>query len=228
MWFSRRFLWFGLRACVYCGSLDRRSDGLCDVCSEELWSWVDPDTGLFVQRIEKLQVESLFHWVPGRHEVLSRLVGALKGANAEDIWNHYANEFWRLRLLTDTGKVKPLLLIPSPSRGGHKDHALAFAEGLAAMSGAQIYSCLSRLDEKSQRKKSRSERLRLRMEYSANFTLEDFAQKSAGRYIVFVDDIVTTGATARAAWKCLGKPRDFAVWSLAQRGLSCGASRDLV
>ncbi len=53
----------------------------------------------------------------------------------------------------------------------------------------------------------------------------DFDAKS---FWIFADDIITTGATARAAHKALGTPKHFEVWVLAQRALSCGASRDLL
>lgn len=33
----------------------------------------------------------------------------------------------------------------------------------------------------------------------------------------FVDDVLTTGSTALAAWQALGHPRHFTVWSLIYR-----------
>jgi len=38
--------------------------------------------------------------------------------------------------------------------------------------------------------------------------------------VIFVDDVITTGATARAAWLSLGRPERFVVWSLARRLLT--------
>ncbi|MDE0119421.1 MAG: hypothetical protein OXM55_05380 [Bdellovibrionales bacterium] len=43
---------------------------------------------------------------------------------------------------------------------------------------------------------------------------KDFFQK---KKIIFVDDILTTGATARAAWQALKKPRYFVIFTLAWR-----------
>jgi len=226
---SKNLLWFGLRACLYCGSLRRNSDGLCEICSENLWAWQPKEYGLFHQRIEKLQVSSLFHWVPKKQEVLSRLARALKGEGGESLWQFYGEEFWSRKLLDHRdSKIRPLLLIPSPAKNNKKDHAAFFTQSLVSASGATAYPCLRRVEQLSQKEKSRSERFRAKLEWSEDFTQPDFAKISVGKQVIFIDDVVTTGATAKAAWKTLGKPRDFAVWSLAQRGLSCGASTDLV
>lgn len=229
MLFSEKLLWFGLRGCLYCGSLDRGSDGLCLVCSEDLSSWQQPDGGLFHQEVHKLKVEALYEWIPGQQEVLSKLVHALKGDRSENLWRHYAEEFLRRRW-SERATKKTYLLVPAPSRDGRNDHALHFVKGLvAAHAGLELYNCLSRdCGVGPQKKRKRSERQRTTLEWAENFTHADFNAKAAGKHIIFVDDIVTTGSTARAAWRTLGKPRDFAVWALAQRGLSCGASRDLV
>lgn len=226
---SEKLLWFGLRGCLYCGSLDRGPDGLCLVCSEDLSSWHQPQGGLFHQEVHKLKVEALYEWIPGQQEVLSKLVRALKGNRSEKQWHHYAEEFLRRRWIERATK-KAYLLVPAPSRDGKNDHAQHFVNGLvAAHAGLELYNCLSRdCGAGSQKKRKRSERQRTTMEWAENITQADFNAKAAGKHIIFVDDVVTTGSTARAAWRTLGKPRDFAVWALAQRGLSCGASRDLV
>lgn len=226
---SEKLLWFGLRGCLYCGSLDRGPDGLCLICTEDLSSWLDGDNNLFHQEIHKLAVYTLYEWLPGRQEVLSKLVHILKGRTGEKLWQYYAEEFIRRRWSEKVSK-KSYLLVPAPARDGSKDHAHCFAKGLShAGVGYEIYNCLSRGSiQGSQKKRARSERERAVLYWAENFTYVDFVAKAAGKHVIFVDDVVTTASTARAAWRTLGKPRDFAVWALAQRHLSCGASRDLV
>lgn len=228
---SEKWLWFGLSGCLYCGSLGRNADGLCAVCSEDLWEWQRKTGGLFHQKIHKLEVQALFRWLPGKQEVLSRLLRALKGEGGEKLWRIYAEEFLRLRIPDKaSSKAKPFLLIPAPSRTGKEDHARYFAKALIQLGlNAEICNCLSRGNVKgSQKKRSRRLRQKARLEWAENFTLSDFNAKSVGKHIIFIDDVVTTGSTAMAAWKTLDKPRDFAVWALAQRSLSCGATRNLL
>ena len=45
-------------------------------------------------------------------------------------------------------------------------------------------------------------------------------------HVIFVDDVITTGATASAAFKALGEASSFQVWVLAEKTLS-GAGVDL-
>ncbi len=226
---SDKLLWFGLRGCLYCGSLDRGPDGLCAFCSEDLWSWQQRDGRLFHQRIHKLPVEALFKWIPGRQEVLSKLIRAMKGEGGEKLWQHYAEEFLR-RHWGDNASQKQCLLIPAPSRRGSEDHAFYFAQAFeAAGVSFEFYNCLSRTEVAgSQKKRTRLQRERTTIAWAENFTQADFNAKCAGKHVIFVDDVVTTGSTVRAAWRTLGRPRDFAAWALAQRALSCGASKDLI
>jgi predicted amidophosphoribosyltransferase len=223
------FWWYGLRGCYFCGSLFPLSEGLCQVCARDLWSWA-PDEQLYIQDLEDQEVASLFQWIPGQQQVLSFLILALKGAHGGRAWQYFAEEFWRRYLSTQEPFSKRVLLVPSPGQEGRRDHAFLFTEGLAKASGVQICNCLKRdsMAGKAQKTKSRQQRARVSFQWAENFSLAEFRARASDMKIVFIDDVVTTGATAKAAWKTLGKPEDFTIWSLAQRSLSCGASTSLV
>lgn len=234
MGFSDELLWFGLRGCLYCGSIFRKADGLCDYCSKSLWE-ASSETEIHFQQLDgdlkerPLEVVSLFEWIPGQQEVLSRLVMALKGHDRRALWKYYAQCFWQRHLISFPAVDKRILLVPSPSRTLRVDHASLFTLGLQEAMGGAICNVLQREpDFIEQKRKSKEQRLAVRFQWAENFSAAQFRRLSRGHRIVFVDDVVTTGSTAKAAWKALGKPEDFTIWSLAQRSLSCGASMNLI
>lgn len=222
-----RFWRFGLHFCLNCGSAFPEDGGLCEYCREDLWDWVHQES-LYCHRQNGVTSWSLFEWIPGWQETLSRLILSLKGNETSALWRPYALEFWR-RYLISGPPSQTKILVPSPSRNGGPDHAGAFALHLADLSSSPLYDCLSRSEtDKAQKKRRRNERGRARFEWDEKFSLESFRAASQGKQVIFVDDIVTSGFTAKAAWKALGQPRDFAVWSLAQRSLPCGRPGDLL
>ncbi len=224
---DKKLLWLGLDGCLFCGSLVPSSDGLCLHCSAELWRWSGRKEIFFQQR-HKLAVYSLFTWYPNRQAVLSTLLTALKGEKCKDLWRTYAEEFWRRYLASNppSENRKPWLIVPCPSRSKKEDHAALFAKGLAEASGAAVYFCLATRDKgRSQKTKSRIERLRAEFDWSENFSRNQFRALCSGKRVIFVDDVFTTGGTALAAWKALGKPKDFTIWTLAQRASLAGRPR---
>ena len=229
MLIQRKFMWLGLNGCLYCGSYFPRDGGLCKTCADSLWRWTTHEE-LYYQTVSKLQVTSLFEWVPGLQEVLSRLVRSLKGSAREDLWQYYAEEFWIRYLVSNSvRRIQNLVLIPSPSRRGERDHAMQFALAIAQLSGAEVRCCLVRAGHSSAQKNlSRKQRFGVRFDWAENITAEQFQRETSGKRVIFIDDVLTTGATARSAWSTLGKPKEFAVWTLVQRSLSCGESGDLL
>lgn len=170
-------------------------------------------------------VKAYYEWKPGESDLLSRMFLALKDRRSSGAWTYHAEQFARQRI-GELGQ-RPIWIVPAPSRlETQKDHAYLWGEALAYLMGAEFKPCLARASDSHQRGGDRAERalieMRLREKYTGTLA------SSSEALLVFVDDIYTTGATARAAYRALGSPPHFEVWVLAHRSLSCGASGDLL
>jgi hypothetical protein len=130
---------------------------------------------------------------------MDSVVYSLKGGR-----NPYGFSLLTQIMLAHLGR--PRVPIYYPSRGV-PDHASALAQGLAGgPSGGEVIALI---------KESRSKQA---------FLGKGDRQKSAFLHsgspvknAVFVDDILTTGATARSGFAALGRPQGFEVWSLFYR-----------
>ncbi|KYG66645.1 hypothetical protein AZI86_06260 [Bdellovibrio bacteriovorus] len=119
-----------------------------------------------------------------------------------------------------------IYVVPAPSKKGQTDHAMLWAQGLSQALGAELLPCLRKTGQYAQRGADRGTRALIEMELIENNT--DTVDFESQILWIFADDIVTTGATARSAHIALGRPANFQIWALAQRSLSCGASKDLL
>jgi len=106
-----------------------------------------------------------------------------------------------------------ILWIPAPAKKpNHVDHAVELAMALQKICGGELFVELRRSNEESQKAKSREDRKEFRCYLDSDKTY-DFKNKQ----LIFVDDIITTGSTAYAAYVALGRPKDFFVMTVANR-----------
>jgi predicted amidophosphoribosyltransferase len=174
-------------------------DGFCRGCFSEVLENI-PRDGVHLPGLP-FPHESLLAWT----ELDSRpgeLVKALKGRHSRRGYRRLAIE-----MLKRWSPRKALFVVP-PSKSGGPDHAWVLAAELASLSGGDFCSPFVAVgDEGEQKAKGRQERQDLKFRLKFKPTVEAF---------IFVDDLMTTGATAKAAWKALGEPR-FSAWTVACR-----------
>lgn len=105
----------------------------------------------------------------------------------------------------------PCFIVPAPSERGENSHAHLFAKSLAEYLGWTYFSVLSKAKKtKSQKLQTREQRQRL----------EILSSETLGSARVWlIDDVITTGSTARSCYEALGKPTHFQVCALAYREL---------
>lgn len=158
---------------------------------------------------------------------LKAWVHALKHGGSKADYRKIAVEWIRRRQLTShVFMPTPTIIIPSPARlNGARDHAFCLAEALSEETGWSLLNLLEfqNLDEKTQKSKGihlrtqRAFKVRQRSEVlsSNEGELPDNIKDLHYGTIIFIDDVVTTGSTAMAAWKALKKPPHFEVWCMA-------------
>lgn len=212
--------------CLHCGSLFVREALLCRKCHDTL----SPRKSDEKPRHFPFVVRALYNWRPGESDMLSSLVLALKGSRQRRHWTYYA-QVMAQRASSTLPPGRKICVVPAPAkRVGQKDHAYHWGTCLAEALGATFLPCLEKVpssqDHAKQREKDRGERALLEMAAHVNYS--EMSGFLTDPLIIFADDILTTGATARAAYQALGSPPHFEVWVLSERGLSCGASKDLL
>ncbi len=182
--------------CLIC-----KAPSLVSVCSLCLGGLVRHRESTLRER-DRLPVYSMLAWRDSGPRAVPWLVRSLKGcAQAED-WSSVA-----LLMLQTFGlrKFRGIVPIPSP-------HSLGLARALSHWTGAPILEVLhSGSPSGSQKRRSR------RARQAVTFTIDPLAYGGSYANVIICDDVVTTGATIRAAYRALGEPRDTQAWCLADR-----------
>jgi predicted amidophosphoribosyltransferase len=144
------------------------------------------------------------------------LIEDLKGKHMSEAWDFWARQVLQGltedKAITDhfiRGKGRSPILVPAPSSANQIDHAFLFAQMLHRYTGWPMKSCLQKGTRVAQKHLDKWQR------QSVEITADE--KISDGQAVIFVDDVVTTGATAKAAYLALGRPKNFFVIALASR-----------
>ena len=189
--------------CVGCGSLLPTQMGLCIKCNTQL-SQYKKDNEQDNEQV-KAQDEnciSLYSWKPRVSDLVSSYVYFLKSPFSLPAWLEISMEFVNSHTLN--GNYKNFLIVPIPSSTG-RNHSLYFAKCLSELTNRPYKQVLNyeKSDDsyQSQKQKNISERA------LQSFVIDEkFTEILSGYHcIIFVDDIITTGATYSAAKRAVRK-----------------------
>ena len=206
-----------LRVCAHCSQVAAGHRVLCQECWREARR-LSRSRPVF-RPFYDIKVFSLFQWEG--EPLLGSLIYGLKGGGFGPETERLAREFL-VRRFSEERAVRPedLVFVPAPAREtGAPDHACAWASALAwSLSGGTVWNPLKRTRRAAQKHQKREERLREALEYSPDEEpLIEMAGELDGKKIIFTDDMITSGGTALAAYKALGAPSDFEVWTIGCR-----------
>lgn len=199
------------RFCIHCGSWGGQDSLLCSACQNLLMA-----DGLASKSdfIEGLKTVYCFDWVPDQNRMLSIILKELKDSLCLETFNFYGTLMAAsLRQDSESGWV----IVPCPASHSNRLHSQRLAAAIGKMTGIAVKDILIREDERSnrailqQKKLSRKERSKIHIVSSAEITFQN---------VIFIDDIITTGSTALAAYRALGQPKQFIVHTLSRRRLA--------
>ena len=186
--------------CLVCKTPWPRPRVPCDFCLEGLLELREP----FTRKEPGYAVRSLFAWRAESPPALGWLVRSLKKQADGVPWLELA-----AGMVDRFGPVVAPIFVPIPSLG--PNHAVGLSRALAHWTGGPVVRALGVALKRGQKYRSRADRQdvvldRLDWTYCTKFT-----------NVIIVDDIVTTGATTRAAYHALGRPKNCEVWCLMDR-----------
>lgn len=219
-----KFIKIHTTPCLNCGSFANTELKFCFFCREILRNF--ENRALPAYDVGPYPVYSFYKWCPGESDILSTHFLSLKGRKSRLAWSYLAQSFVTQRMGREI-KALSMQIVPAPSSNGKIDHAYLWACGLATALGAEITPCLVKSMNTRQRGATRKQRERIKFDINEKYS-SLVNSLSNHKLWVFVDDVLTTGSTANAAYEALGCPKNFEVWVLGHRSLSCEASNSLL
>ena len=201
--------WF--RACGACGRAYGPIDFFCDRCWAELYDRANRGARLRQESYDALPTYALWTWTRQNEIYLRPLIYALKGGWGPPIARRLAEDLAMARASLPLQQKKFTVAMPPRRLPAERDHAWRLASGFAESSGAPLWDGLAASGDQEAAQKTKTARERRELRF---VTPEPIPAAEAW---MFVDDVVTTGATSLAAHRALVSPEKFEVWALAAR-----------
>jgi predicted amidophosphoribosyltransferase len=205
-----------MRHCAICQQGLRPVDPLCRSCWNLHFNLLKQRDLVFPEGSDLEKALALLAW-PAGDLTTARLLLSLKGGANPSGFQKLAAEF--IRVLDQNHFLKrfdtgaELVIVPAPPRqDGQMDHAGRWARALSELTGAPVQNLLLRgSPARDQRWLKRRERA------SVELLLQPGKNVDSEKIYIFVDDVMTTGATFRAARKTLGGASAIWGWFIAYR-----------
>lgn len=195
-----------------------------DECGHLAASLFDLDSSSFVSR-------ALYIWRDNQAQsskssnIVRNAILASKGAANREVYRTFAEEMFRRSVAEDLWRERKdwVFIVPPSVRFSNRDHALELASQLSQLTGCSLLSqsVLEPGSKGANQQKTKSRKERELKQFSISRGLGPAAKKRLleATGFLFLDDVIASGATAKAAWIALGKPPAFEAWAIAWRGL---------
>ncbi len=201
-----------VRGCAVCSRVYTPMDWLCTSCFKQLKKFYLPPKDMIRVQNEWGHFR-LLDWTENNNFFVRSFLKSLKKNAPWFLFRKLSYELF-CRIVQVRSFPSDTLLIPAPpEKEGLKDHAFRLAFGLSELTGFEVRTPLIR-DQKAgtspQKQKTKRERIKTHLRLKEPFS---------ARHCIFVDDVLTTGSTAYAAYKALQQPEFFMICTLVFRPL---------
>lgn len=210
-----------LRACANCGRGTFLRTCPIDLYCSSCWSSL-LEKALVTRAYDyPFKVSSLLVWsnfVNPLSSQVENLIYSLKGGGLPSAFSKLAEQF-AFGISAGRDFSGMTLVVPPTAREVSLDHGFAWGSALSEVLGLRIECPFEFATEGKPNDLTHlapQKRLAVRERFGRQFKLKEGIRPLSSK-IVFVDDLITSGATALAAQKALNSPVDFEVWTIARR-----------